>query len=56
MAWLVALNERCLDDLAPEALQASLSRLQEGARDAPAVDAPREQWVVAVRRWLGLAA
>jgi F-type H+/Na+-transporting ATPase subunit alpha len=56
MAWLVALNERCLDGLAPEALQASLARLQEGAKDAPVIDAPREQWVVAVRRWLGLAA
>jgi F-type H+/Na+-transporting ATPase subunit alpha len=56
MAWLVALNERCLDGLAPEALQASLARLQEGAKDAPVIDAPREQWVVAVRRWLGWAA
>ena len=53
MAWLVALNENWLDGLEPRELDAALARLKENVPHAPALDAPREQWVVAVRQWLG---
>jgi len=52
MAWLVALNEGWLDGLAGDALAAALAKLQSHAGDAPALDAPREDWVAAVGRWL----
>lgn len=53
LAWLVALNENWLDGLEPPDLAATLARLRENAARAPALDAPREQWVAAVREWLG---
>ncbi len=53
MAWLVALNENWLDGLEPRELDAALARLKENVPHAPALDAPREQWVAAVRQWLG---
>ena len=53
MAWLVALNENWLDGLPPEQLAAALSHFAEKIDQAPALDAPREQWVSAVGRWMG---
>ncbi|CAG2155344.1 F0F1 ATP synthase subunit alpha [Cupriavidus numazuensis] len=55
MAWLVALNEGWLDGLEPSALQAVLDTLQLRVRgnDTPGLDAPRQQWVAAVRAWTG---
>ncbi|MEX8520290.1 MAG: F0F1 ATP synthase subunit alpha [Leptothrix sp. (in: b-proteobacteria)] len=56
MAWLIALNEGWLDGLAPELLATTLATLAERAATAPALDAPREQWLAALRGWLpGLA-
>ncbi len=53
MAWLVALNENWLDGLESQTLEASLERLQANVDHAPALEAPREQWVAAVGNWLG---
>lgn len=55
MAWLIALNENWLDNLQPQALAEALARFKENAAYAPALDAPREQWVAAVQQWLGRA-
>lgn len=53
MAWLVALNEGWLDGLGEHAREGLAGRLQAGLASAPALDAPREHWVDAVRTWLG---
>jgi F-type H+-transporting ATPase subunit alpha len=55
MAWLVALNEGWLDGFEDAALQPTLDTLRRraGDADAPALDAPREQWVDVVQCWIG---
>lgn len=54
LAWLVAYNERLLDGLEAAALRDAMRRLRRGAEaGALAIDASREQWVQAVRGWLG---
>jgi F-type H+-transporting ATPase subunit alpha len=55
MAWLVALNEKLLEGLAPERLEEALVRLQDAAGAAPELEAPRERWVAALAGWLGIA-
>lgn len=49
MAWLVALNEGRLEGLPGPALQARLDALAAMATSAPALDAPRADWVAAVQ-------
>jgi F-type H+-transporting ATPase subunit alpha len=53
MAWLVALNEGWLDAMDDAALSTALERLDRQATRAPALSVAREQWVAAVRDWLG---
>ncbi|WP_454763822.1 F0F1 ATP synthase subunit alpha [Cupriavidus campinensis] len=53
MAWLVALAEGWLDALAPDALQLALGRLRELASGAPALSAPRADWMTFAAAWLG---
>ena len=56
-AWLVALNEGLLTDLEPTGLDQALSALATPCTHAaPTLDAPRTQWVDAVRSWLGAPA
>jgi F-type H+-transporting ATPase subunit alpha len=55
MAWLVALNEGWLAAAAAAQWPALLQRLADAAvvaGAAPALDAPREAWINAVRGWL----
>jgi len=52
MAWLVALNEGRLDGKDATALAPLLQRMARNAPAAPALDAPRAEWVAAVARWL----
>jgi F-type H+-transporting ATPase subunit alpha len=53
MAWLVALNEGRFEGLDAAGLAPLLHRLLQHAPDAPALDAPRSDWVAAVSSWLG---
>ena len=53
MAWLVALNEGRLEGLQGPALQARLDALAAMAASAPALDAPRADWVAAVQAVTG---
>lgn len=53
MAWLVALNEGRLAGLQGPALQRVLDALTAMAANAPALDAPRADWVAAVQAALG---
>ena len=53
MAWLIAYNERLLDDLDGEALGDALGRLRSGvAREAADLALSREWWCESVTRWL----
>ncbi len=56
LAWLIAYNERLLDDEAPQNLQHLLQQLCDclAQSDMP-LSAPRENWVEAVRRCLEIA-
>ena len=53
MAWLIALNEGRFEGLDADALTPLLQRLAGHATDAPALDAPRGDWVAAISSWLG---
>lgn len=53
MAWLVALNEGCLHELSGEALTRALSLLQTLSLASPPLEAPRADWVRAVKAALG---
>ncbi len=55
MGWLVALNEGRLEGKDAATLAPLLQRLAENAGNAPALDAPRQEWVAAVNAWLGAA-
>jgi F-type H+-transporting ATPase subunit alpha len=53
MAWLIALGQGQFEGLEAAALMPMLHRLADHAEEAPALDAPREEWVAAVSSWLG---
>lgn len=56
MAWLVAFNTGLLDEEALEAIPDLLDRLQqEVATSGLRLESEREQWISAVKRWLGKA-
>ncbi|MDF1643877.1 MAG: F0F1 ATP synthase subunit alpha [Pseudomonadales bacterium] len=49
MAWLVAFNEGCFDDVEPENVATVMTTLQDGVGAAQlTLDTPREQWSVLV--------
>ncbi|MCM5569442.1 F0F1 ATP synthase subunit alpha [Burkholderiaceae bacterium FT117] len=54
LAWLVAYNERLLDDMPLPELRKAVKLLREHADSGELpLEASRERWVEAVRRWLG---
>ena len=54
MAWLVAFNDGCLDDLGPEKIPDVLAKLESGLqRTTLTIDSPRQQWSDAIREALG---
>jgi F-type H+-transporting ATPase subunit alpha len=55
MAWLTALNNGWLQDLADESLSSALQHLSQHVHEAPPINAPRDQWATAVANWLGRA-
>jgi F-type H+/Na+-transporting ATPase subunit alpha len=56
MAWLVAFNDRLLDDVTLEDVPQSLGALEQAAAStALGLDSPREEWSRAVAGWLSTA-
>jgi F-type H+/Na+-transporting ATPase subunit alpha len=56
LAWMTAYNDGLLDDREPHAVPPALAAIQAGVEhDAPPLDAPRDQWLDRLRRWLGEA-
>lgn len=55
MAWLVAFNDGCFDDLETENISSALARLESRLRQsALTIDSPRDRWSSAVREALGM--
>jgi F-type H+-transporting ATPase subunit alpha len=54
MAWLVAFNDGCFDDVQTQDIPEMLSRLQSRLEQEPlTLESPRDQWSKAVREALG---
>ncbi|HBV22023.1 MAG TPA: F0F1 ATP synthase subunit alpha [Nitrosomonas sp.] len=53
MTWLLAYNEKLLDNLEPEQVKACLTHLQEQVENASIhIDESRDQWKMLVHAWL----
>ena len=53
MAWLIAFNDHCFSNVAPEKVQFLLSTLQEQMKSTTlTLDSPRDQWSHSVADWL----
>ncbi|HXP92077.1 MAG TPA: F0F1 ATP synthase subunit alpha [Candidatus Binatia bacterium] len=53
LAWLIAYNDRLLDDTPPEEIGAKLRLFSERTKNGPTLRDDRATWSVAVRSWLG---
>ncbi len=55
LAWMVAFNAGLLDARTPEDLPAALQGILGGLEhEAPALDAPRDEWLARLAAWLGV--
>ena len=56
LAWMIAFNVGLLDAFAPDTLPDTLKKVLGGiAREAVALDMPRDAWLARLNNWLGLA-